>query len=101
MPIDEITIVKLSICSRKVAWNTRYSTIIVIISILVEYVNARVLFYTIKWPFTYSKKRGLHLFPFIQVLNFWVPERACVIYNDKKKLYVLKFEYIKGSVIKG
>ena len=81
-----------------------YSTIVVIVNncfLSREYVDPRVLFATLKWPFTYSKKRGLQLFPFIHVLNFWVPERARVISHDKKRLYVLKFEYIKGSVIKG
>ena len=75
------------------------SVIVIVINFLsrIEYVNAHVLFSTLKWPFTYSKKRGLHFFPFIQVLNFWVPERAHVIYSDKKKLYVLKFEYIHSK----
>ena len=81
-----------------------YSTIVIVVFIffhVLEYVDPCVLFSTLKWLFTYSKKRGLQFFTFIHVLNFWVPERACVIYHAKKKLYVLKFEYIKGLVING
>ena len=55
MPIDKILIIKLSICSRKVARNTHYSTIVIIVNILlnsrtqqVEDVDPCVLFPTLK-----------------------------------------------------
>ena len=61
-----------------------YSTIIIIVDNFfllswVRRIDPHVLFYTLKWPFTYSKK-GLHFFPFIHVLNFWV-RRARVLFN--------------------
>ena len=69
----------------------------------VEYVDPRVLFSTLKWPFTYSKKRGFHFFPFIQVLNFWVPERARLIlhvnYCWRTQLWVHKASGFKGYVL--
>ena len=37
---------------------------------------------------------------FFHVLNFWVPERARVIYHDKKQLYVLNFEYAKPGTLR-
>jgi hypothetical protein len=69
----------------------------------VEYVDPRVLFSTLKWPFTYSKKRGFHFFPFIQVLNFWVPERTRLIlhvnYCWRTQLWVHEASGFKGYVL--
>ena len=46
------------------------------------------------------KKRRLQFFPFIHVLNFWVPERARVIFHDKKTLSTQVWVH-EGSGVKG
>ena len=57
------------------------------------------LFPTVKWQFTYSKKRGVQFFPSFKYSIFEYVERACYL-TSKLTVHVLKFEYVKARVLR-
>ena len=67
---------------------------------LVEYVDPHVLFYTLKWPFTYSKKEGF-TFPPLFKYSIFEYLNALVLFTVITNILRTQFWVRKRLVVKG